>query len=59
MANLARIVGPAIAGVILSTFGEDFCFVGNFVSYIPVLICLLMMRLNLAVIPHGQKKYLD
>ena len=55
MANLARIVGPAIAGVILSTFGEDFCFVGNFVSYVPVLICLLMMKLNLTVIPHAQK----
>ncbi|WEK18854.1 MAG: MFS transporter [Candidatus Pedobacter colombiensis] len=55
MANLARILGPAIAGVILSTFGEDFCFVGNFVSYIPVLICLLMMKLNLTVIPHDQK----
>lgn len=55
MANLARIVGPAIAGVILSTFGEDFCFVGNFVSYVPVLICLLMMKLNITVMPHGQK----
>lgn len=55
MANLARIVGPAIAGVILSTFGETFCFAGNFVSYIPVLACLLMMKLNLTVIPHGQK----
>lgn len=55
MANLARIIGPAIAGVLLSTFGEDFCFAGNFVSYIPVLICLLMMKLNLTVVHHGQK----
>jgi MFS family permease len=55
MTNLARIVGPALAGVILSTFGEDFCFVGNFVSYVPVLICLLMMKLNLAVIVPSQK----
>ena len=55
MANLARIVGPAIAGVILSTFGEDFCFIGNFVSYVPVLICLLMMKLNITVLPHHQK----
>lgn len=55
MANLARIVGPAIAGVILSTLGEDFCFIGNFVSYIPVLICLMMMKLNIRVSPHGQK----
>ncbi|WP_316811264.1 MFS transporter [Pedobacter heparinus] len=55
MANLARIVGPAIAGVILSTFGEDFCFIGNFISYVPVLTCLLLMRLKITVIPHGQK----
>jgi MFS family permease len=55
MANLARIMGPAIAGVILSTLGEDFCFIGNFVSYIPVLICLMMMKLNIRVLPHGQK----
>lgn len=50
MTNLARIAGPAIAGVILSTLGEDFCFFINFFSYIPVLACLAMMRLNTATI---------
>lgn len=55
MANLARIIGPAIAGIILSVFGEDFCFVGNFVSYIPVLACLFLMKLNLTVIERPQK----
>jgi len=55
MANLARIVGPAIAGVILSTFGEDFCFVGNFLSYIPVLLCLFLMKLNLGVTQRSEK----
>ena len=50
MANLARIVGPAIAGVVLSTFGEDVCFLGNFLSYIPVLICLFLMKLNISTI---------
>lgn len=50
MTNFARIAGPAVAGIILSTFGTDFCFVGNFLSYIPVLICLFMMRLNVPVI---------
>jgi len=50
MSNLARIIGPALAGIILSTFGEDFCFLGNFISYVPVLICLLLMKLNLSVI---------
>src|SRR5476651_580333 len=34
MTNFARIAGPAVAGIILSTFGEDFCFFGNFLSYI-------------------------
>ncbi len=55
MTNLARIIGPAIAGVILSTFGEDFCFIGNFLSYIPVLVCLLLMKLNITINPQSQK----
>lgn len=55
MANLARIVGPAIAGIVLSTFGEDFCFIGNFLSYIPVLTCLFLMKLNLQPVQRGQK----
>jgi MFS family permease len=55
MANLARIIGPAIAGIILSVFGEDICFIGNFLSYIPVLTCLFLMKLNLTVIERPQK----
>jgi MFS family permease len=55
MTNLARIAGPALAGVLLSTFGEDFCFIGNFLSYIPVLLCLFMMRLNLSISEPSQK----
>ncbi|WP_076382568.1 MFS transporter [Filimonas lacunae] len=47
MANFARIAGPAGAGIILSTLGEDFCFFSNFLSYVPVLLCLFMMRLQL------------
>jgi MFS family permease len=50
MTNFARIAGPAVAGIILSAFGTDFCFIGNFLSYIPVLICLFMMRLDIPVI---------
>jgi MFS family permease len=55
MTNLARIAGPALAGILLSTFGEDFCFVGNFLSYIPVLLCLFMMKLNLTITEPSQK----
>lgn len=55
MTNFARIAGPAVAGIILSTFGEDFCFFGNFLSYIPVLACLFMMKLNTTVAGKSQK----
>ena len=44
--NFARIAGPALAGIILHNYGEDICFIGNFLSYIPVLISLLMMRIT-------------
>ncbi|MDH7460439.1 MFS transporter [Chitinophagaceae bacterium 26-R-25] len=46
MTNFARIAGPAVAGIILSTLGEDICFFINFFSYLPVLICLSMMRMH-------------
>lgn len=46
MTNLARVLGPTLAGILLSTFGEDFCFIGNFLSYIPVLICLFLMKIE-------------
>ena len=55
MTNLARIAGPALAGILLSAFGEDFCFIGNFVSYIPVLLCLFMMKLNIKINEPSQK----
>lgn len=54
MTNFARIAGPAVAGIILSTFGEDFCFISNFLSYIAVLSCLFMMKLNISTITKPQ-----
>ena len=44
--NFARIAGPALAGIILHQYGEDICFIGNFLSYIPVLVSLLMMKIT-------------
>lgn len=55
MTNFARIAGPAVAGIILSTFGTDVCFIGNFLSYIPVLICLFMMNIHTPVIDRPVK----
>ncbi len=46
MTNFARIAGPAVAGVILSAWGEAVCFFLNFFSYLPVLGCLFLMRMH-------------
>lgn len=45
--NAARLVGPALAGIILSTFGEDICFLLNFLSFFFVIGCLLKMKLKI------------
>jgi len=45
MVNLARLLGPVAAGVILAEFGEGICFLLNAISFIAVIICLLYMRI--------------
>src|SRR5581483_11908665 len=45
MFNGARIVGPAIAGILVASIGEGWCFFANAVSYIAVIIGLLLMKL--------------
>jgi MFS family permease len=42
--NGARIVGPALAGILVAHLGEGWCFFANAVSYIAVIIGLLMMK---------------
>jgi MFS family permease len=44
MFNGARVIGPAIAGVLVAAVGEGWCFFANAVSYIAVIIGLLLMR---------------
>lgn len=44
MFNGARVIGPAIAGILVARIGEGWCFFANAVSYIAVIIGLLMMR---------------
>jgi MFS family permease len=45
MVNLAKLIGPAIAGVVLEKFSDVTCFALNAVSFIPVIFTLLIMRL--------------
>jgi MFS family permease len=46
MFNGARIVGPAVAGILVASIGEGWCFFANAVSYIAVIAGLLLMRVN-------------
>jgi MFS family permease len=50
MANGARLVGPAIAGLVIGAFGEGWCFLIDGVSYFAVIASLLLMRLKPAVV---------
>lgn len=45
--NGARIIGPAIAGVLVAAVGEGWCFFLNGISYVPVLFSLSRIRLGL------------
>jgi MFS family permease len=45
MVNAARLIGPAIAGVLVASVGEGYCFLIDGISYIAVIVSLLMMRL--------------
>jgi MFS family permease len=42
--NASRVVGPAVAGVLIAAFGVGVCFAINAVTFLAVLVGLLMMR---------------
>jgi MFS family permease len=46
MANGARLIGPAIAGLVIGAFGEGWCFLIDGVSYFAVVASLLLMRMK-------------
>ncbi|MEN6606173.1 MAG: MFS transporter [Bryobacteraceae bacterium] len=43
--NSARVVGPAIAGLLVAVVGEGWCFLINAISYIAVIASLFQLRL--------------
>jgi MFS family permease len=45
MVNAARLLGPSIAGVLIASFGEGWCFAIDAASYLAVIASLLAMRL--------------
>ncbi len=42
--NIAKIIGPALSGILLVQFGAVFCFFGNSLSYLAVLGGLLLIK---------------
>jgi MFS family permease len=58
MFNGARIIGPAIAGILVARIGEGWCFFANAVSYVAVIIGLLLMKLGpLRTAPKGSSPF--
>jgi MFS family permease len=53
MANGARLVGPAIAGLVIGAIGEGWCFLVDGLSYIAVIASLWMMRIAPTEKPRG------
>jgi MFS family permease len=44
MVNMARLVGPSLAGLLIAVKSEGWCFLVDGISYIAVIFSLLMMR---------------
>ncbi len=53
MVNGTRLIGPAIAGMVIAAVGEGFCFLIDSISYVAVIISLLAMRIT---VPQARTK---
>jgi MFS family permease len=59
MVNLARLVGPSVAGVVIAATGEGWCFFIDGASYVAVIVALLLMRIERrAVAPSARRPVL-
>jgi MFS family permease len=59
MANGARLIGPAIAGVLIAAVGEGWCFLIDGVSYLAVIASLLLMRITHAAVRPQARSMLE
>src|ERR1700683_1681479 len=50
MVNVARLVGPSLAGLLIAVSSEGWCFLIDGISYIAVIVSLLMMRVRIAAV---------
>jgi MFS family permease len=59
MANGARLLGPAVAGLVIAAVGEGWCFLIDGFSYFAVIASLLMMRIPPLNLPGGKASMLE
>ena len=59
MFNGARLIGPAIAGLVIATVGASYCFLIDGLSYIAVIAGLLAMQIKARNIPATNTKPLQ
>lgn len=57
MVNIARLIGPSVAGILISIAGEGICFLINSLSYIFVLMSLFLMRVTPKEIKNRATQY--
>ena len=58
MVNLARLIGPAISGIVLEKLGAGICFMINALSFMAVIMSLLFMHFPKFIYEHASKKVL-
>jgi MFS family permease len=46
MVNMARLVGPSLAGIVIAVSSEGWCFLIDGLSYLAVIASLLLMRIH-------------
>jgi MFS family permease len=59
MVNVARMVGPALAGLVIGAWGEGYCFLIDGLSYIAVVVSLVMMNVKPMVIHRAAVSMLE
>ncbi len=46
MVNASRLIGPAVAGILVALVGEGYCFLINAISFMAVIAALLAMKIK-------------
>jgi MFS family permease len=59
MANASRLIGPAIAGLVIAAFGEGWCFLIDAISFMPVIASLALMRMKPLETRRGSRDMLE